>query len=250
MSETVPTESPVAPVEAPPVEAVTEVPAVVETPVDPTPEPAPEPKKPQGDRRFAIMTAKLKAEETARLSAERERDAALALANAHKDDTAPPKRDAPKDIEAAAAQLVQQREFNERCNAVDASGKAEFADWDAKKEVMSALGASTNTAFLEALTESRNAAKLFAHLADDADALVTLLGKSPTAMAAAIGRMDAEMSRPAARPVSAAPKPITPVTTPAVVAEPTAYDEGLTMKQYAELRAKTAPRHLGGRGNR
>lgn len=234
--------------EAPQEAAVTEAPKVVDQVAEP--EAAPQPEKPkQGDRRFAIMTAKLKAEEAARQSAERERDAALALANAGKDlDPPAPTRNVPHDIEVAAARLVQQREFETRRDVVVTEGSKEYPDWQERTAILHGLGATSNAAFMEALVELPNAAKLVAHLADDADALVTLLGKSPTAMAAAMGRMDAELSKPVTRTLSNAPKPVTAITTPAVVKEPDAYDEKLSMRDYVALRNKQAPRHLGGRG--
>jgi hypothetical protein len=69
---------------------------------------------------------------------------------------------------------------------------------------------------MQALVEVPGASKVVAHLADDADALVELLGKSPVAMAAAMGRMAAELNRPVATRLSNAPRPAAPVT-PAVV---------------------------------
>jgi hypothetical protein len=246
MSETT-TEATPAPESTPaPEPAATAAPETEATTQEPELEAAPKPK--QGDRRFAIMTAKLKAEEVARAAAERRAEAAEALANAGKD--TPPRRAETPDIETAAARLVQQREFDARRQSVIAAGQKEFSDWAEKTDILHGLGATSNPAFMEALVELPNAAKVVAHLADDADAVEALLRKSPAAMAAALGRMDAEVSRPATRALSSAPKPVTPVTTPAVVAEPDAYDEKLSMKDYVALRAKTAPRHLGGIGRR
>ena len=255
MSETLSaTETPV----AAPVEAAQPVETVAAPVEQAAPEPEPEapkepepPRKPQGDRRFAIMTAKLKAEEAARLAAERELHALRELANVDKaDPLEAPKREAPQNIEEAARKLVQQREFDARRQSVIAEGAKEFPDWQERAEIVHGLGATSNPAFMEALVELPNAAKIIAHLSEDADALVALLNKSPTAMAAAMGRLDAEMSRPVTRKLSAAPAPIKPVTTPSVAPEPTISDDNLSMKEWIALRNKQAPRHLGGRGGR
>lgn len=244
-----------APVEALQPALVTEAPdaqAPTEQAAEPTAEPEQQPKKTQGDRRFAILTAKLKAEESARHSAERERDAAVALSNAGRpeaDRLAAPTRQAPQDIEAAAARLVQQREFDARRQAVVTSGAKEFSDWHERTEILHGLGATSNQHFMEALVETDNAAKIVAHLADDADALVALLGKSPAAMAAQLGRLDAQMSRPAARAISAAPPPSPRVQASGVVPEasPHNYPANMSMKAWNEMMNAHLPASLGGK---
>lgn len=252
MSESIPdtaVEAAQAPVEAP---EVVEAPQPVETPTEAPQEPeqpAPQPKKPQGDRRFAIMTAKLKAEEAARLAAERERDAARALLDTRGDALETPSRpQAAPDIETAAARLIAQREFDARRQAVIAEGSKEFPDWAEKTEILHGLGATGNKHFMEALVELPNAARLVAHLADDADALVGLLQKSPTAMAAAMGRMDAQMTKQAARPLSSAPEPAPRVRGTAIPQEPTPhnYPKNLSMKEWNRMMDAHLPPSLGG----
>jgi hypothetical protein len=244
MSETL-TESP-AETAQPPV--TTEAPVVTETTEtapETTAEPEPAPKPKQGDRRFAIMTAKLKAEETARQTAERERDAALALANAGKEQ--PTQRE--PDVETAAARLIAQREFEARRQALIGAGTKEFSDWADKTDILHAMGATQNLAFMEAIVDSENGPKIVAHLADDADALVALLAKSPTAMATAIGRLDAKMSAPAPKKLSGAPPPAPRVYPSGVVpeADPYSYPPNMSMKEWSKMMDAHLPPSLGGK---
>lgn len=256
MSETIQQETTEAPVtEAAPEPQET---AAVETPqaTEQTTEAAPEgeekPKPKQGDRRFAQMTARLSAVEAERDRLRREYEQAQALLAAKNgtDDVRQPEID----IDAKVNERLAQREFEAKRLAVVQEGAKEFGKegWAEKTEVLHGLGATQNNAFMQALVELPNAARLVAHLADDADALVALLNKPPVAMAAEMGRMvaalPAEVRVDPGKPLSAAPKPVKPVTAPAVVSEPTPYDQNLTMAQFVELRRKQAPRHLGGVG--
>lgn len=192
---------------------------------EPTPEPAPKPK--QGDRRFAQVTARLAAESDARKAAERRAEAAEALlANKTDDEPKPPAAPANREaeIEQAAARRVAERELTSRLARIDTDGKKSLGAeaWEAAKSTMTALGATANQTFLQALAEADVPDKIFAALSEDADGLVELLNKSPTAMAAAIGRMDAKLSAPpppVVRPLSAAPRPAVPIQPAAVLAE-------------------------------
>jgi len=210
----------VAPVADPPVADQTAAPA--DPAPDATPEPEPQPKPKQADRRFAAMTAKLAAEATARAEAEKRADAAEALLRAGKPDgdTKPVTRQ--PSVEEAAEKLLQEREFNTKIKAIDLAGKKEFGHeaWEDAKNTMTSLGASGNTAFLAALAETEHPQKIFAQLAEDTDTLLSLMNKSPAAMAAQLGRMDAKMAQPApTKPLSAAPRPPAPVTSGGVTAK-------------------------------
>lgn len=200
-------------------------------------------------KRFSTLTRSLSEKQREIETLRRQNQEAQALLDAQRGADDPLVKHAqPPDVDARARELIAEREFDEKRLSLVQGGAKEFGQgaWTEKTEILHGLGATQNPAFMQALVELPNAAKLVAHLADDADALVALLRKSPVAMAAEMGRMDAEISRQPTRTVSNAPKPVTPVDTPRVVSEPTAYDENLTMEQYVALRRKTAPRHLGG----
>jgi hypothetical protein len=256
MSETIQQETTEAPVtEAAPEPqetAAVETTQATEQSTEAAPESDQQPKPKQGDRRFAQMTARLSAKEAEleRIKREYEQAQALLAAKNGTEEVLQPDID----IDAKVNERLAQREFEAKRMAVIQEGNKEFGKegWSEKTEVLHGLGATQNHAFMQALVELPNAPRLVAHLADDADALVALLNKPPVAMAAEMGRLaaalPAEVRADPGKPLSAAPKPVKPVTAPAVVSEPTPYDSGLTMAQYVELRRKTAPKHLGGVG--
>lgn len=214
----------------------------------------PKPKPKPGDRRFANLSARTATLQAELDAAQRRADAAEALLRAGKtgDGETPAPRPQPAgDVETRAAQLVAEREFNGRLAEIDASGKKELgADaWEAVKATMTGLGAAGNQAFLQALAETENPAKIFASLADDTDALMGLLTKPPAAMAAKLGRMDAELSKPATAKLSGAPKPAAKVegagTLPTV--DLYNYPANMPMSEYAKIIDAQLPPHLGGK---
>lgn len=238
-------------VEATPVTPAIDAPTDATAPVEPAAETPPEKPK-QGDRRFAIMTAKLKAEEGARQAAESRASAAEALLNVGKEEPdriTPTRREAPQDVESAAARLIAQREHAARHDAVVTEGLRDYPDWKEKADILHGMGATSNAAFMEALVELPNATKIVAHLAEDADALVALLGKSPTAMAAAMGRLDAQVGRTAVKPLSNAPSPAPRVQASGVVPEanPHNYPANMSMKEWSKMMDPHLPVHLGGK---
>jgi hypothetical protein len=240
MSETITeapvvTEAPAAVVETPateaPAAAVTETPAAAE-PDAPQPD-APKP-RPRTERHVANLTARLAAQTAAVAAAEARAAAAEALLQSS--DPAPPARaTTPAQVDRAAVRA--EIEFDTRRQALVSQGQQEFGadDWRAKTDIIHGLGATQNPAFMQALVELPNAAKIVAALAEDSDALMDILGKSPHAMAVHLGRMDARMDTPTAKPISNAPKPPPAVAPSAVVKEPDIYDEGISMKEWAKL---------------
>jgi hypothetical protein len=250
MSETI-TDPVAAPAETPAPEPEA---AATPAPEAATPEPPAEPEAPakpdKVERRIANLNRKVADEARAREAAERRANAAEALLQADKPDGTPTPRHEP-DIETRAAQIVAEREFNRRLGEIDATGKTELGaeTWEAAKATLTGLGATGNQAFLQALAEAENPAKLFAHYADDTDALMELLSKSPAAMAAKLGRMDAQLSRPIVRPLSAAPAPSPKLAPSAVVPEanPHAYPPGMSMREWNKMMDAYLPPSLGGK---
>lgn len=256
MSETTtePTES--APDPQPLADATPEVSteAAPEQAAEPVAEPEPEQPKPRrADRHVANLTARLAAKEAEVLAAEQRAQAAEAMLQAGRetngDATPRPGPSLPADIEARADAIAAQREFNRRLADIDTNGKKEAGSeaWEGAKAILTGLGATKNQAFLEALAETSNPTKIFAALADDSDEVMALLRKSPAAMAAHLGRLDAKMETAATPRASNAPKPTAPLRTPAVQPEPDLYDEKLSMREWAALWDKQAPKSLGGR---
>lgn len=224
---------------------------VIET-TDPPADPDPAPKPDKIERRVGNLTRKLADEGRARASAEARAEAAEALLRANAPDAPPPaSRQPATDVEARAAQLVAEREFSRRMNEIDATGKKDLGadQWERAKDTLTGLGATNNTAFLQALAETENPAKIFADLADDTDVLMDLLAKSPAAMAARLGKMDARLSAPAARPISNAPPPAPKVRASGVAPEPDPhnYPPNMSMKEWTKMMDAYLPPHLGGK---
>jgi hypothetical protein len=184
------------------------------------------------------MSAKLAAAEREARKFQEERDAALALASAGKEPTTQPAPRA-ESVEAAAERLLAQRQVETRRQALIAEGSRELGaeGWQEKTDVLHGLGATQNEAFMEALVSlpPSTAAKLVASLADDADGLIDLLGKSKYAIATEVGRMAAEISKPAPAPkLSNAPRPPATVQPAAVIKELDIYDETLSMAEWSK----------------
>src|ERR1700722_2115098 len=240
------------PIEAPATTEPVQQTEAAEAPAETPPPVAEEPKKPKpADRRFAHLSAKLASEAQRAEEAERRAAAAEALLQQRQapEGEAPTPRPLPQgDLEARAAQLVAEREFNQRLTQIDASGKKDIGAeaWESAKQIMTGLGATKNAAFLAALAEAENPAQIFADLAEDTDTLIELLNKPPAAMAARIGRMDAKLSQPKTPVVSKAPPPAPKVGGTQVVPEPSVYDEKLSMSEWVKQFDKEYP-HLTGR---
>jgi hypothetical protein len=229
---------------------------VTQQAAEPAAEPEPEQPKPRrADRHVANLTARLAAKEQEVLEAERRAQAAEAMLQAGREGTGSdtPRQPAtlPTDIEARADAIAAQREFNRRLSDIDAAGKKEAGTetWEGAKAILTGLGATKNQAFLEALAETSNPTKIFAALADDSDEVMALLRKSPAAMAAHLGRLDAKMETTTAPRASSAPKPPAPLRTPAVApdTEELFFDPKTSIKEWAKLYDARMPKSLGGR---
>ncbi len=216
-------------------------------------------KQSQGDRRFAILTAK-KAEADRRADeaeqraqdAEKRAAAAEALLNPDAKPAAPDRRPMSQDdVRKAARELIAEQQFNERRGALILAGTKEFGadEWNAKTGIVATLGAFEAPGFMQAIVELDDGHKVVAALAEDVDAMERILALPPVAMAAKLGRMSAELAAPP-RPkaLSAAPAPVGSVTGRAQ-ATPDIYNTAsMTEAEWMALRTKTAPKHLGGQG--
>lgn len=207
------------------------------------PDPVQDPPKPnRGDRRFANLTARTVALEADLAAQQRRADAAEALLRAAKPDADP----APQPTVSRDALKAEVR-FEAARDAVAQRGEAEFgkAAFAEQAAVLGSLGALQNGDFMAALVEMPNAEKIIAMLADDTDALLNLMKKTPAGMAAEMGRMSAKLETPTGDapkpPVSRAPAPVTPIRAPVVVPETDPY-QIKTADEWKEYRLKTARR--------
>jgi hypothetical protein len=259
MSETTqqePTESaPVADPAAVVTPETTEEQQAAESAAEPEPEQPKERRQPRLERHVANLTRELAEKDRRVEESERRAQAAEAMLQAGRDgageQASRPGPSLPTDIEARADAIAAQREFNRRLSDIDAAGKKEAGTetWEGAKAILTGLGATKNQAFLEALAETSNPTKIFAALADDSDEVMALLRKSPAAMAAHLGRLDAKMETTAAPRASSAPKPPAPLRTPAVQpdSEELFFDPKTSIKEWAKLYDARMPKSLGGR---
>ena len=172
----------------------------------------PQEKPSRGDKRFAVLSARL-----ARTEAE------LAEARRH---AAPRPPEASVDpavqrlAEQHAEKLYQERVVAERVKSFHDAGKAAFADWQDRCQSLMEMGA--DPAFAELLVDLPDGAKVAAALADDPESLEQIAAiKTERGRAIALGKYSAGLAaNPAtpARSVSRAPAPIRPVTGTARVA--------------------------------
>lgn len=220
-------------------------------------EAAKEPTKPDpAARRIANLTRKMGEETRAREAADRRAEAAEALLAASRTEdptkpaTAPPRPAVgATDVETRAAQLVAEREANQVREKVVAAGVKQFGEkgWNDRAAVLQEFGATTSPAFMAALLEAENPTAIVAALTDDTDALDGLMRKTPAALATHLGRMDAGFSRPAGKPISAAPKPAAKVEPGGGAPVVDIYDPTMSMADFQREMDKILPVHLGGK---
>jgi len=111
--------------------------------------------------------------------------------------------------EQRAQQLLAERSFNDACNKVYQTGKAEFPDFDQAVTNLQMVG--VNRDFLELATTSDAGAKLIHHLGTDLDEAARIAALPPVQMARELTKLEFKLAQPVAKPVSKAPAPITPI---------------------------------------
>lgn len=126
-----------------------------------------------------------------------------------------PAQQTPNDVQSYVKQevqrLVAEQSFNETCNKVYATGKAEFPDFDNAVANLQMIG--VNRDFLELVTTSDAGVKLLHHLGTDMDEAVRIAALPPVQMARELTRLEYKLGQaPAAKPVSKAPAPIKPIS--------------------------------------
>lgn len=112
-------------------------------------------------------------------------------------------------IKAEARRLLAEQQFNESCNKVYATGKAEFQDFDQAVANLQMVG--VNRDFLEFTANSDAGAKLIHHLGKDLDEAARISALPPVLMARELTKLEIKLGQTPAKPVSKAPAPITPI---------------------------------------
>lgn len=145
----------------------------------------------------------------------------------------------PQDIEALveqrATQKAQQEHIQARGKSVATTGETEFPDWGTAVQTLDALG--INDSQVSVLLGMEDAHKVIYTLGKNPEEAVRILSLPPVEQGRALERLALKAAQPAAKAVSKAPAPITPVdsnvsgeTDPAK----------MSMEQWAKWREKTA----------
>lgn len=123
-------------------------------------------------------------------------------------DNPQPKADVQTLAKQEAAKIVEQQRFDDKCNEVYSSGKAEFQDFDDTIANFRMLG-GLPVPVLEAVNQLPDAHKVLYALGSDMDEAARILNMAPVPMAVALAKLS--MSPAKAKPVSNAPPPINPI---------------------------------------
>ena len=113
-------------------------------------------------------------------------------------------------IQQEARRMVAEKSFNDSCNKVYATGKAEFPDFDASVANLQMVG--MNRDFLEFTAASDAGAKLLHHLGRDLDEAARIASLPPVLMARELTRLEIKLGQTPAKPVSKVPAPIAPIS--------------------------------------
>lgn len=110
-------------------------------------------------------------------------------------------------VQREAARLVAERSFNDACNKVYETGKAEFPNFDKAVSNLQLVGVGRE--FLELTATSDAGAKLINHLGTDLDEAARIASLPPLQMARELTRLEIKLGQTQAKPTSNAPAPLT-----------------------------------------
>jgi len=137
---------------------------------------------------------------------------------------------------AKAQEIARVAAFNKACNDIAEAGKTEFPDFDDSIKNLNMLG-GMSTPMLETLTEIPNAHKVIQALGKDPDMAERVMRLPPVKMAMELARIESSLGKtPAPKPVSTAPKPITPIDGSVRAQED---PSNMSMEQFVKWREKT-----------
>lgn len=150
-----------------------------------------------------------------------------------------PVSQSPQDIETLveqrATQKAQQEQIQARGKSVATVGETEFPDWGTAVQTLDALG--INDSQVSALLGMEDAHKVIYTLGKNPEEAVRILSLPPVEQGRALERLALKAAQPAAKAVSKAPAPITPVDSNVSGEVDPAK---MSMDEWAKWRAKTA----------
>lgn len=162
----------------------------------------------------------------------------------------PPVTPVPQNIEdlvqQQAAKLLQQTEFNRRCNEVAEKGAAEFQDFQQAIDSFQVFGGLPGD-FLETVVELPDSHKILHHLGNNLEEYQRLQTLPPVKKALALADIASKLKvQPKPAPLTNAPAPATPLGQSKVA--PMTLSDDLAPDDWFERRNKQASRRLYGRG--
>jgi hypothetical protein len=136
---------------------------------------------------------------------------------------AKPVEDIQKLVEDKAKELIQVREFNQKCDMIYEDGIAEYGDFTRALETLKSMNVVT-TPFLELVTDLDDGHKVLYHLGKNPEEADRIQNLPPAKQALALAKLQNSLDAPKkplikdndsepATKVSKAPKPIEPVDT-------------------------------------
>lgn len=170
------------------------------------------PKPSRGERRIAVLSAKLSAgeQERARMAAELEQFRSRANPQQERPLT---EADLPRVLEERVAAELSKRDAEAKIQSFYKAGGELYADFGDRCKSLVEMGADEPFAAL--LLEMPDAARVVGALSDDPDEMERIAGlKTERARAIALGKYSAKLENappPAAKPVTRAPAPIRPI---------------------------------------
>jgi hypothetical protein len=114
-----------------------------------------------------------------------------------------------KDIEARAAAIAAEKEFNKTCDEIWETGKGEYGDFGSKIENFKKLG-GLPPALIEAAIETGNPHKILYELGANMDEGARVLSLPPLKMAIAVAKLGDKLTK--GKSQSQADEPITPIS--------------------------------------
>lgn len=147
-------------------------------------------------------------------------------------------------VQQQAARLLQQNEFNRRCNEVADKGATEFQDFQQTIQNFDVFG-GLQPDFLETVVELPDPHKILHHLGNNLEDYQRIQTLPPVKKALALADLASKLNvKPAQAPLSAAPAPVKPVGSgnPA----PTVLSDNLSDEEWFKQRNATASRKIYG----
>lgn len=143
------------------------------------------------------------------------------------------------ELEARVDQRAEEKSrvsaFNKACNNIAEAGKTEFGDFDTSLRTFGMLG-GIPAQMLQTLVELPDAHKILYALGKDPELAERVVKLPPMKMALEIARLEKDIQKPTTRPVSTAPKPITPLDAAARSQDD---PEKMSTQEWIQWREKT-----------